>query len=365
MSRQRIRTGVLEGSTVTCPHCQGSGVVRSTASIALHVLRVLEDALIKSSTHDLTVQTRTPVALYMLNQKRINLRDLERRFGVAIVVEADDALTGANYCAIERGEPATGVKSEGESVKSVAEIAPIIEETVSVGAGEDETFEARGDENEEVALLSDHGDGAPLEESEVGRRRRRRRRRRGERPFGDNPSREAPQPTDEGLAVVAEIGGDLVASSGDADASDRRGLGSGGERHRRSRGSRGGRNRFRRPDGEAAVETSAPGFDSPPPMVLEQEFAGSEADYSATPTSGGPISHKETTTVLSPVSEAEEHEIEEQVTRAASAEPAAAPFATALADSADEALPAPSVTEPPRPRRSGWWQRARASVIGK
>ncbi len=367
MSRQRIRTGVLEGSTVTCPHCQGSGVVRSTASIALHVLRVLEDALIKSSTHDLTVQTRTPVALYMLNQKRINLGDLERRFGVAIVVEADDALTGANYCAIERGEPATGVRSQGESVKSVAEIAPIIEETVSVGAREDETFEASGDENEEVALLSDHVDGAPLEESEVGRRRRRRRRRRGERPFEDNPSRGAPQPTDEGLAVVAEIGGDLVASSGDADASDRRGLGSGVERHRRSRGSRGGRNRFRRPDGEAAVETSAPGFDSPPPVVLEQEFAGSEADYSAPPTSGSPISHKETMTVLSPASETEEHEIEEQVTRAGSAEPApaAAPFATVLADTTGEALPAPSVTEPPRPRRSGWWQRARASVIGK
>jgi ribonuclease E len=364
MSRQRIRTGVLEGSTVTCPHCQGSGVVRSTASIALHVLRVLEDALIKSSTHDLTVRTRTPVALYILNQKRINLRDLERRFGVAIVVEADDALTGANYYAIERGEPATGVKSEGESMKSVAEIAPIIEETVSVGAEEDETFEARGDENEEV-LLSDHGDGALLEESEVGRRRRRRRRRRGERPFGDNPSREAPQPTDDGLAVVAEIGGDLVASSGDADAFDRTGLRSGGERHRRSRGSRGGRNRFRRADEEATVETSAPRFDLPAPIVLEQEFAGSEADYSVIPTSGRPISHEETTTVLSPVAEAEDHEIEEQVTRAASAEPAVAPFATAPADTAAEALAAPSATEPPRPRRSGWWQRARASVIGK
>ena len=119
MSRQRIRTGVLEGSTVICPHCQGAGVVRSTASIALHVLRVLEDALIKSSTHDLTVRTRTPVALYILNQKRLNLRDLERRFGVVIVVEADDTLTGANYHAIERGEPATGVKSEGEAVRSV------------------------------------------------------------------------------------------------------------------------------------------------------------------------------------------------------------------------------------------------------
>jgi ribonuclease E len=359
MSRQRIRTGVLEGSTVTCPHCQGSGVVRSTASIALHVLRVLEDALIKSSTHDLTVQTRTPVALYILNQKRINLWDLERRFGVAIVVEADDALTGANYCAIERGEPATGVKSEGESVKSVAEIAPIIEETASVGAEEDETFEARGDENEEVALLSELGGGAPLEESEVSRRRRRRRRRRGERPFGDNPPQEAPQPTDEGLAVVAEIGGDLVASSGDTDSFDRRGLGSGAERHRRSRGSRGGRNRFRRADGEAAVETSAPGFDSPPPMVIEQGFAASEADYSATLRSGDPVSHEETTIVLSPVAEAEEHETEEQVTRAAGAEPADAPFSTA-ADTA-----APLAAEPSRPRRSGWWQRARASVIGK
>ena len=136
MSRQRIRTGVLEGSTVVCAHCQGAGVVRSTASIALHVLRVLEDALIKSSTHDLTVRTRTPVALYILNQKRVNLRDLERRFGVAIVVEADDTLTGANYHAIERGEPATGVKSEAEPAKSLADdIAPIIEEAAAGRGG--------------------------------------------------------------------------------------------------------------------------------------------------------------------------------------------------------------------------------------
>ena len=123
MSRQRIRTGVLEGSTVVCPHCQGAGVVRSTASIALHVLRVLEDALIKSSTHDVTVRTRTPVALYILNQKRANLRDLERRFGVAIAIEADDTLTGANYHAIERGELASGVKSESEPLQAPEDIA--------------------------------------------------------------------------------------------------------------------------------------------------------------------------------------------------------------------------------------------------
>jgi ribonuclease E len=178
MSRQRIRTGVIEGSTVVCPHCQGAGVMRSTASIALHVLRVLEDALIRSSTHDLTVRTRTPVALYILNQKRVNLRDLERRFGVAIVVEADDTLTGANYHTMERGEPATGVKSEGESAKSLAdEIAPIIEEPPPLVEAE-ETVEAF-EEAEEVGRPSERGSSASLEDGEIGRRRRRRRRRRG------------------------------------------------------------------------------------------------------------------------------------------------------------------------------------------
>src|SRR5258707_8227903 len=195
MSRQRIRTGVLEASTVVCPHCQGAGVVRSTASIALHVLRVLEDALIKSATHDLVVRTRTLVALYILNQKRLNLRDLERRFGVVILVEADDTLTGANYHAIERGEAATGVKSEPETAKSVADdLALIAEEPAPV------------EENEELGLPTEHESNPAMEDSEIGRRRRRRRRRRGERSFGDNlPQQDALQPADDGLAVGAEI----------------------------------------------------------------------------------------------------------------------------------------------------------------
>ena len=266
MSRQRIRTGVLEGSTVLCPHCQGAGVVRSTASIALHVLRVLEDALIKSSTHDLIIRTRAPVALYILNHKRFNLRDLESRFGVVILVEADDTLTGANYHAIERGEPALGAKTEGEVVRPSADITPIIEESTSVEAEEDEAVEARADENEEneeVGHLSDGVGSALPEEGEVGRRRRRRRRRR-DRPFGDDLLPDAPQPADDGLAVVAEIGGDLVASTGDVGALDRRGPRSAEERHRRSRGSRGGRNRFRQADGEATPETLAAGFEFAP-----------------------------------------------------------------------------------------------------
>jgi ribonuclease E len=112
-------------------------------------------------------------------------------------------------------------------------------------------------------------------------------------------------------------------------------------------------------------ETSAPGFDSPPSLALEEEFASSEADYAA-PSPGGAVSHEETTTEASPLAKAEKHEVEARATSAASAEPTAASISTAEVDAAAEApASAPSAAEPPRPRRSGWWQRARASVIGK
>jgi ribonuclease E len=363
MSRQRIRTGVLEGSTVICAHCQGAGVVRSTASIALHVLRVLEDSLIKSSTHDLIVRTRTPVALYILNQKRVNLRDLERRFGIVIVVEADDTLTGANYHSIERGELATGVKIEAEPMTSLADdIAPIIEEPAPIETEDEEPIEASVEEDEEPASVSERGGDSSLDEGEAGRRRRRRRRRRGgERSFGDNLSPDAPQPTDDGLAVVAEIGGDLVAPSGEGDAYSRRSPRSGEERHRRSRGPRGERSRFRRHDGEAPPEATAPSFDAPPSLALEEQFAASEADYSAALPPNHGAAHEEAMASPGPVARAEK--VEAPAPRAASAERTLE--TSAAVDEVNTVEPEAAPEEPPRPRRNGWWQRARATVIGK
>src|SRR6202043_3976729 len=86
MSRQRIRPSVLESSTDKCPHCGGTGHVRSVASVALQLLRSLEETLLKGATHNLTVRTRVEVALYLLNQKRAHLRGLEERFRITIVV---------------------------------------------------------------------------------------------------------------------------------------------------------------------------------------------------------------------------------------------------------------------------------------
>ena len=81
MSRQRIRTGVLESSTVPCPHCRGTGQVRSVSSLSLQILRALEDHLLRHSGHHVLVRTRAEVALYVLNQKRRHLAELEARFG--------------------------------------------------------------------------------------------------------------------------------------------------------------------------------------------------------------------------------------------------------------------------------------------
>src|SRR3954467_15787035 len=111
MSRQRIRTGVLESSSIPCAHCGGSGFVRATASVALHILRSIEEALLKSWSHNLILRTRTEVALYILNQKRAHLHELEIRFGVTVTIAADERLAATTAHQLHRGEAAATPQS--------------------------------------------------------------------------------------------------------------------------------------------------------------------------------------------------------------------------------------------------------------
>ena len=97
MSRQRMRTGVLEGSTTQCPHCQGTGSIRSTESVALAVIRALEDGLIANGRSSLVATTSAGVALYILNHKRTFIVDMEHRYGVSVTVQASDKVHGANF----------------------------------------------------------------------------------------------------------------------------------------------------------------------------------------------------------------------------------------------------------------------------
>ncbi|MGZ5916126.1 MAG: ribonuclease E/G, partial [Methyloceanibacter sp.] len=101
MSRQRLRTGVLEGSTTACPICQGTGVVRSIESVALDILRSIEDRLITDGVVPLVATTAVDVALYILNQKRAHLKDIELRYQTPITVTADEDLHVSQFV-IER-----------------------------------------------------------------------------------------------------------------------------------------------------------------------------------------------------------------------------------------------------------------------
>ncbi|RAI42499.1 Rne/Rng family ribonuclease, partial [Rhodoplanes roseus] len=104
MSRQRIRTSVFESSTEKCPHCGGSGHVRSVSSVALQCLRMLEEGLMRGATHNLTIRTGTDTALYMLNHKRAHLSELEQRYRLLITVKADPNVMGQHPFVIEKNE---------------------------------------------------------------------------------------------------------------------------------------------------------------------------------------------------------------------------------------------------------------------
>src|SRR5262249_44198806 len=128
MSRQRIRSSVLESSTEKCPHCGGTGHVRSVSSVALQLLRSLEEMLLKGATHNLTVRTPTEIALYLPNHKRATLRSLEERFRIAIMVHADATIGGQLSFVIEKGEQVHSLEQAKALAMQPVAPAPVEEE---------------------------------------------------------------------------------------------------------------------------------------------------------------------------------------------------------------------------------------------
>ncbi|MDQ0317709.1 ribonuclease E/G [Amorphus orientalis] len=236
MSRQRIRQGVVESSTTLCPHCHGTGSVRSTDSVALYVLRALEDHLLKSANHHLTVRTPTEVALYILNQKRQHLAELEQRFGLTVAIMADTEL-GTKHLEIDTREPV--IRAEGEEPPQA-----VIEPDTTTP---DEPEAASASQES-----SDNGDG---------NQRRRKRRRRGRRSGsgegdGDGGQREQAAESTESESASAEASGEETEaqSSGDDEQTGDQGE---DDRPRRRRGRRGGRRNRR----DRAETTAAEGAD--------------------------------------------------------------------------------------------------------
>ncbi|WP_309606248.1 ribonuclease E/G [Phenylobacterium sp.] len=232
ISRQRRRTGVLEGTTHVCEHCAGTGRVRSVESSALAALRTLELEALKGGG-EVTLKTPRAVGLYILNEKRAHLARLQQTLGLFVTVMIDDEIAHAD-CQIER----TSMETRPDHV-AVAAPAVAYEPMVDDGY-DDEAFEDEDEEDaeDEIAIEREDTDDdapraaarAPRDEEESredgdGRNRGRRRRRRGRR---DGEPREPREATD------AQAAAPRAADAPRNDDLD-------GDGRRRRRGRRGGR----------------------------------------------------------------------------------------------------------------------------
>jgi ribonuclease E len=192
MSRQRLRTGVLEASTKPCQHCEGTGLMRTASSAGLSALRMIEDEAARGRGDKILLRAGREAAIYLLNKKRGELGEIEARYGVSIDVAIDESFEGARM----------SVESSGpRPVQRRPEPTPIEEDIEEVEAllGDDTEEE---DEEEERETRQE-------EEERPGRRRRRRRRGgrgRGRREEGDAPAEaaEADEPEGESSEDAAE-----------------------------------------------------------------------------------------------------------------------------------------------------------------
>jgi ribonuclease E len=233
MSRQRLRTGVLEASTRVCHHCEGSGFIRTASSSGLHALRLLEEEAARGRGSRLCLRASQEAALYVLNRKRAELADIEDRYGVMIEVLSDGTPEGARM-SVESGGP-----PPSHAPRLPQPIAP----------EPDDDFVDEVEDEEETLEVETEAEREDREERGDGRRRRRRRRRGGRREDGADRDREA----EDGEATVA---GDREQSEAPIEASAESSEGE--DKPRRSRrGRRGGRRRERggaeQPHADAAV----------------------------------------------------------------------------------------------------------------
>ncbi len=242
LSRQRLRPSLVEASTQVCPHCKGSGYIRSIDSTALHILRVIEEEGLRNRAAEIAVHIPAQVALYILNHKRDRLAEIEARYGTKVFLEPDESLVQPDH-RLERLRPKTA-DERAAFQNAIAAAGPALEEEPEEDDVDDETVDAREDQDER------RGRGR-------SRRRRRGGRRRPEERAAEGVEAEADgEEPEEGVAAAAP--------DGETDEQDEDEDG----RKKRRRGRRGGRRRSRRrrdeqdtADAVAADESAEAGAD--------------------------------------------------------------------------------------------------------
>jgi ribonuclease E len=346
MSRQRIRFGVVESSTHKCPLCEGTGLVRSVESVALMVMRHIEDHVLRRHGQSINVRVPIDVAIYILNTKRDTLTALENKYRLSITISADSKLTGKDF-AIEKGEARAHQLLDQPAAEHVR---------VDTAAMDDLDED---DEEEEVVEEAEETEAADAERSEAGdgepsRRRRRRRRRGGDRAedasrprqvqqavAGDNGNVESVDEDDEdGEAEDGSEVRDAIVARDDGEE----------PRKRRRRGRRGGRrNRRELGDNGEPLNAANDQISQDIPEAVHAEIADKL------------LSQEEIAPVVESVAEiaAETEPVAEKPKRtrrtrkpALAAEEASDIAVAAAADPVPETVAEPEVAVAPKPKRT-------------
>jgi len=356
MSRQRLRTGVLEASTKPCPHCEGTGLMRTASSAGLSALRFIEDEAARGRGERVVLRAGRDAAVYVLNKKRSELAEIEARYGVFVEIAIDESFEGAKMAVESSGPKPVPVEPIARAPQSVEEDEEELDEILD--EDEDEEREER-EERQPRGERRDRENGEEGEGQERGGRKRRRRRRggRGRRRGGAEgsiPADEVPPPIeesgtpDEPLDETPEAGAEPQAE------------GEGDEKPKRPR-------RRRKPKGEAADEIrpdSSPMIDTP--VDEEQPIAETEAAPEPQPekpkrrrkaAATAPVEAPEPAPADAPPAETNtEAKPKPKRSRKKAAEPVEAAEGSAPAQ-----LPAAdndqNGDETPGKPRSGWWQR--------
>jgi ribonuclease E len=340
MSRQRLRTGVLEASTRPCPHCDGSGLMRTAASAGLSALRMIEDEATRGRGEKIQLRAGREAAVYVLNKKRPELADIEQRYGVSIEIAIDESFEGARMT-VESSGPRPTAMPRPE--------APAVEEP-------DEEIDKIEEEPEEADAEEADAEEAETEGEREGERqgRKRRRRRRGGRGRSRRevaPDAEPAQP--EEAPAPAETGEEELA--GEAGPAPR------GRRRRRGRKPAQAEAPAVQPDSSPMVErpideeppiAETEPAEEPKPKRRRTKKAAPAAETAVPEPAPADAPPAETADQAAPAAKPA-HKRGKKAAPAPAPEPAPAEPAPALAANNDTAPEEDS----DEPRRSGWWQR--------
>ena len=203
MSRQRLRPGMIEATTQACPHCHGTGLIRSDDNLALSILRQIEEEGVRRRSREVVVTCPVGIANFLMNKKRENIAQIEARYGMSVRIEGDPSLVSPDFN-IEKLKTATRVIPEPD--QNVVSVDSNILDQIDAEAEAEAEAQSPDEDEADVAATEAGSD----EEQKPKKRRRRRRRRKSGGPEGE----------DAGISVEADANAATDENAAEQPAGD-------------------------------------------------------------------------------------------------------------------------------------------------